>query len=442
MAAVLFPSGFAEPLLGEVIVQEHPWFKRRGYLHFDLPISVKQAEAIAMSPKRVKSHAFYPLIAYDIKSKKVRKAEDGTSLKIKEKVRPVSYASHVDSHIYTYYAFLLGNAYEKAIKEIGIGDSVLAFRKLGKSNIDFANDAFNEIINRKYCAAIAFDIEGFFDNLDHSILKDAWCRLIGCDKLPDDHYNVFRSLTTFSKVNRDSLYETFDISKNNPKKTSLRVCEPRQFRDVVRKNGLINTNTAKKGIPQGSPISALLSNIYMASFDKTLSELSREVKGRYMRYCDDILYIVPLGRKEEILNRVKEEIGALKLAINEDKTKTSEYHIVRGLLTCDKPLQYLGFTFDGRSKLIRSAALARFSERMKSGVRLAKLTKIKYNRIRIEKGQPRQELYKRKIYERYSHLGRRNFVTYGFRCADTMTSDAIRKQLKPLWRRLKEEIEK
>ena len=102
MAAVRFPSGFAELTLELMYVQNHPWYKLRGYIHFDLPISIKQAEAIATSPKRVKKHSFYPFISYEIKSKKVRRGDDGLSLKIKEKIRPVSYAAHVDSHIYTY----------------------------------------------------------------------------------------------------------------------------------------------------------------------------------------------------------------------------------------------------------------------------------------------------------------------------------------------------
>lgn len=425
-----------------MVDQDHPWFKMRGYIHLDLPIGVKQAESIATSPKRVKEHSFYPFISYEIKSKKVRKAENSRSLDIKEKSRPVSYASHVDSHIYTYYTYLLNEEYERLIKNNGTEKNIIAFRKLGKSNIDFADDAFNEIIKREFCVAITLDIEGFFDNLDHVILKKAWCRVLNSEKLPEDHYRVFKSLTKFSKVDKKIIYETFGISKNNPKKKHKRICEPRQFRDLIRGKGLIKVNNTQKGIPQGSPISALLSNIYMSEFDETISKLVEKIGGCYLRYCDDILCIVPIARKNEIITTINREIKKLKLNINRDKTKTSEYRIIKGQLSCDKPLQYLGFTFDGNHKLIRSAAFARFSERMKSGVRLAKLTKIKYNRIRISKGLPRQELYKRKIYERYSHLGKRNFIRYGFRCAETMGSNAIRKQLKPLWKRLQDEIQK
>jgi retron-type reverse transcriptase len=47
------------------------------------------------------------------------------------------------------------------------------------------------------------------------------------------------------------------------------------------------------GIPQGSPISALLSNIYMFSFDKHMKNYVDSIGGKYFRYCDDMLLIVP-----------------------------------------------------------------------------------------------------------------------------------------------------
>ena len=40
---------------------------------------------------------------------------------------------------------------------------------------------------------------------------------------------------------------------------------------------------------------------------------------------------------------------------------------------------------------------------------------------------PEKKLSKRKLYERYSHLGGKNFITYGHRAANHMRSDAIRK---------------
>ncbi|WP_392400877.1 hypothetical protein [Aeromonas salmonicida] len=82
----------------------------------------------------------------------------------------------------------------------------------------------------------------------------------------------------------------------------------------------------------------------------------------------------------------------------------------------------------------------RFSGRMKAGVRLAKKTHQKANLIEEKDGVTKTPLFKKKIYERYSHLSKRNFITYGHKAANIMESNAIRKQLKPLWGRLIKEI--
>src|SRR5690606_14828177 len=118
----------------------------------------------------------------------------------------------------------------------------LAFRKLGKSNIEFAFDAFQKIKAMGNCTAIGYDISGFFDNLDHVLLKNAWYRLLGTDLLPPDHYAVFKSLTKFSQVERKAVYKALGISEHNPPNDLRRVCTPKEFREIIRKSGLINTN--------------------------------------------------------------------------------------------------------------------------------------------------------------------------------------------------------
>ena len=69
-------------------------------------------------------------------------------------------------------------------------------------------------------------------------------------------------------------------------------------------------------------------------------------------------------------------------------------------------------------------------------------TMRKYNDIRAMKGADEKALYKKKLYSRYTHLGGRNFITYGLRAANKMESNTIKKQLKPLWRRFHEELDK
>lgn len=155
------------------------WFKKRSYLHFDYPISLDKAMKIVFTPKVICKHSFYPFIKYPIIVKKASKDKVTNKLFLKTKVRDVAYSSHVDSHIYSYYAEMLSKHYENALQEKMLDKSVLAFRKLdGKSNIHFANDAFIYIKSKGECTAIALDFSKFFDTLDHEILKREWSSIL------------------------------------------------------------------------------------------------------------------------------------------------------------------------------------------------------------------------------------------------------------------------
>ncbi|WP_417360402.1 antiviral reverse transcriptase Drt2 [Gallaecimonas pentaromativorans] len=289
---------------------KHPWYKPRGYLHFDNPIGLKKSERFATNPSYVAKHAFFPLISYNLNSVKIFKNSAG-KIEKKCKSRPISYAAHMDSQIYSYYANILSEIYEEKLRSHDISDSVIAFRKLGngKSNVDFANDAFEEIKRKKQCSVVALDISGFFDNLDHSILKIAWGEMLNESRIPNDHFNVYSSLTRYSSVEKEELYKALSISKKNPKKGRSRVCSAKEFRDVVRKSKLINTNKDTKGIPQGTPISALLSNIYMFKFDLKMTSIVKDIGGNYFRYCDDMLFIVPTDTRDVIEGIAIEETG-------------------------------------------------------------------------------------------------------------------------------------
>jgi hypothetical protein len=243
-------------------------------------------------------------------------------------------------------------------------------------------------------------------------------------------------------VERRALYDCLGMSPHNPKRGKFRICDPPVFREKVRGEGLIDSNKLGKGIPQGTPISALLSNIYMIDFDELMCQAMDKLDGAYFRYCDDMLFVVPIEKRDEIAGFVKINIQKIHVDINTDKTELRTFKVKSGIQFSDKPLQYLGFTYDGKRILIRSAALARYSERMKRGVRFAKATMRKRNKLKGSRDEGERALFKKRLYGRYSHLGQRNFLRYGYRAAEKMDSLAIKKQLKPLWARLQKEIEK
>jgi RNA-directed DNA polymerase len=416
------------------------WYRRRRYLHFDLPISEKAASVIACNSEVVTRHAFYPFIRFIVKSHKVKWDKVHKRLVVTPKERPVSYASHVDSHIYAYYASILSVRYEEYLREVEYQPSVLAFRKLGKSNIEFAKQAFDAIKLMGGADVVCADISDFFGNLDHKILKASWATILGVKDLPSDHYNVFKSLTRFSWVDKRNLYKTLGISLNNPRRSGARVCEPDVFRNVVRACGLIERNLLAKGIPQGSPISALLSNIYMTGFDQAMWTAVAASGGKYFRYCDDMLIIAPEGTGKEFMTLASELADLYRLPLHPKKTEERFFTSASGKLEADKPLQYLGFIFDGQQVSLRSASLARYSERMRRGVRLARVTMRTRNDLRVARGEAATPLYKGKLYRRYSYLGRRNFVSYALRAANILGEKTIKRQVKPLWKRLRKQM--
>jgi hypothetical protein len=396
-------------------------------------VSPTVAADYVMNPEKVARHSFYPFLSYSMITPRYKKEE----CKVVDKPRPIRYAAHLDSHVFAYYSHRLSETYEKYINGTPLFDSVIAYRKLGKSNIDFAKEAFAEIEKLGECVALCFDITGFFDNLDHAIIKSQWCKVISCSPLPDDHYAVFKAITKYSWADRDQVYNKLNIGKKSAYRIKGSLCTPAIFRTDIRKSGLITANTESKGIPQGSPISAVLSNIFMTSFDEQISALALKLNGLYRRYCDDILFACPAEQEALAANCIHNEIGKLKISINDDKTEKAYFKkYAEGLLVTDKPMQYLGFKFDGRKVYLRSKTLSRYWRRVKTGVRSAsKAAKV------AEKKGGTGKIFKQELYEKFTHLGKNNFIKYAQRASKKMNSTAIRKQIKKHWGILQSELE-
>lgn len=417
------------------MAEELQWYKTRGYQHFDTPISKSNALRVVSNPAAIARHGFLPFIKF-VQAESRFDREKGEWV---EKARPIMYASHVDSHIYAYYAYLLNKLYESRICSSKFSDSVIAYRKFQdrKCNIHFARDAILEIEQRRNCTAIALDIEKFFDRLDHKILKEAWCELIEKPKLPPDHYAVYKAITRFTYVNRNDLYEEFEIGRSRAKHQRMIGCSPDEFRKRVRGKGLIKPNPEIekgncRGIPQGSPISALLSNIYMFQVDRRIHEIVEEFKSYYLRYSDDILVICPTDYAPGIETKINTIINEINLTISKKKREITTFVMDKsGSIKCigTKPLKYLGFTFDGQRVLIRDSSIQRYYRH----VRRAKRSVMRAAEAALNKGRSGIP-YKRKLFRRYSHLGRRSFPGYVLRASRIMDRDELKKQISKHWK--------
>jgi len=248
-----------------------PWFKQSKIIHFDRNRPFKNVLEYVSNPENIAKHAFYPFIRFNLIKKIYGRDEHKKLFRLeKPKEREISYASHLDSNIFSFYAEKLINKYENLLKNENCGKSVIAYRKdLGKSNVDFARDAFLKVkevceANQQNCiVVICYDIEDFYGSLDHQILKEKLCEVLQTDnptQLPKDYFNIYKAMTKFSWVEEEKLLKTLGINK---KWLSARDCfcqNAKEFREKVRANQLIQSNKKCCGIPQGSSISPVFSN--------------------------------------------------------------------------------------------------------------------------------------------------------------------------------------
>lgn len=107
------------------------------------------------------------------------------------------------------------------------------------------------------------------------------------------------------------------------------------------KGGTRRTTQAKdtgRGVPQGAPISPLLSNLYMRRFvlGWKKSGLERRLRARIVAYADDFV-ICCAGGAEEAMVGMRRLMERLKLTINESKT-----HIRR---LPEERFDFLGYSF-------------------------------------------------------------------------------------------------
>ena len=439
-------------------------FKRRNYLHFDLPVSHQCAEELACDSGRVARHSFYPFLGFTNVIRRVKEDENGLMV-VKKKHREIKIASHRDAAIYSRYSDLLSVAYETELTNLEIGHVVSAFRQLpsGGTNIDFAGAVFDYINRHRPCVALAFDLEKFFDTLDHDLLKSQWLRLLAVQRLPPDHFAVFKSLTEFSWVEREEAFKALGISRHNPKANGRRrICEPDKFRREIRAHKLIRGNpTPGEGIPQGSPISALLSNIYMLDFDAELNTQIQGLGGLYRRYCDDIMIVVPPEHQLAAEAFVRGAVQTVGLTFNISKTDRALFPEGNGqpIQSDQLPsgfsahIQYLGFTFNGAQRLIRPGSLVRYYGKMRAGVSLAKQTRRRHNRIETARGDAPSPLRTRKLSQQYSYLidrrscikgrdkeARGNFLTYAYKASRKLGAPEIKRQVRNHWKKLQDEI--
>jgi len=469
---------------------------KRGYIHFDKRRknpSFSEIKNSISNPAVISQIGFWPFIKDIIPTPryKKKKHKDGSEFReIDLKKREVFYAAHKDALIYSWYAFLLTRGYyEQYLKDKKIERNVLSYRKIpieegknkNKCNIHFAEEVFRFVRDKGKCATFVSDISSFFDTLDHEHLKKEWCRLLGVEgsRLPVDHYTIYRNLTEFKYVDLKSINKALNVEylrstskisrkKKNGKFTYETKIYQESFRNGIKINSFLdfrnginpreeffkkiacsnliksNNRTNKIagspragklcGIMQGAPISAVLSNIYMMSFDEEISHLMNKYDGIYRRYSDDIFIACNIDDLNQIKTIIQKTIKKYELTINDNKTDVTfflqEKRGLRGFAdiygTIYKKAQYLGFEFDGQRSYIRGSSVSNYYRKMKRNV--GKAVNMAYSKQSKSK-KDNNRVFKKRLCKRFLYQGRRSFISYALRASSIMNSQSIRRQL-------------
>lgn len=170
-----------------------------------------------------------------------------------------------------------------------------------------------KLIQRGYAYAVDIDLEKFFDMVNHDVLMERVARRVR-DK------GILKLIGKY-------------------------------LRAGVVVNGRLNQTS--KGVPQGGPLSPLLSNILLDDLDKELEKRGH----RFARYADDAVILV---KSERAACRVMESISRylerkLKVKVNRDKSR-----VVKA-----EECSFLGFTFTKKRLTVSEKSLARFKAELR-----------------------------------------------------------------------------
>ena len=106
-----------------------------------------------------------------------------------------------------------------------------------------------------------------------------------------------------------------------------------------RKTRTTEAKDSRCGIPQGSPVSPLLANLYMRRFVLAWEQfgLDRRFGSCIVTYADDLVILCRRGKAEEAAQAMRAIMGKLKLTVNEEKTRVCKIP--------EETFDFLGYTF-------------------------------------------------------------------------------------------------
>jgi group II intron reverse transcriptase/maturase len=149
----------------------------------------------------------------------------------------------------------------------------------------------HKLINTGYGEVVGADLTSYFDSLPHAELLKSVARRV-----------VDGAMLHLIKMWLEAAVEETDERGQKHRSTRNR--------------------DEGQGSPQGSPLSPLLSNLYMRRFVLGWKKLGHEqrLKARIVNYADDLV-LCCRGRGEPVLATMRDMMQRLRLTVNENKTR-------------------------------------------------------------------------------------------------------------------------
>jgi group II intron reverse transcriptase/maturase len=155
-----------------------------------------------------------------------------------------------------------------------------------------------------YTWLVDADITAYFDNIDHGLLMARVADLVPSER-------ILRLIRQWIGAR---IYDGHQISQ------------------------------LEKGLPQGAPISPLLANLYLDTFDDQMLSSGQKL----VRFADDFVVLCKSKpRAERALRLTRQIMSTLRLTLSEEKTRVTNF---------TEGFKYLGATFTGGLTLISPPA--------------------------------------------------------------------------------------